>query len=201
MTGEVIVTPFPLAPMEPVAASRLPEGTDWAFQAKWDGIRLLAAVTRRGVRVCNRRGRDRTAAYPELGALRDLSGDEAVYDGEAVILAEGRPSFPLVMRRELAGRPGGPSLLYVLFDCLGYAGRDLRERPWEARQEVLAHGVRPGDCVRVAGWTRRGQVLWEATARAGWEGVVAKRLDSPYRQGARSGGWIKVKHRRRLDCV
>lgn len=181
-----------------------------AFQLKWDGVRMLAFLADGRVRLQNRRLRDRTATYPELSALSGaLRARQAILDGEVVVLREGRPCFPLVLRREqAAGAEAAARLASVLpaafaaFDLLYLDGADLTGRPWWARQELLSNRLDSrGAVVRLTGSTDDGPALWDAVVSRGLEGVVAKDRASPYVPGRGSRHWLKVKPRRRLDCV
>ncbi len=188
-----------------------PAGWPWddpafAFQPKWDGVRMLAFVSGEKVLLQNRKLRDRTAAYPELASLlpRQLRAREAILDGEAMVVAAGRPSFPAIMRREAASgaaalRPG-EVLRYAVFDLLHLDGRELCGHPWEARQEMLRARVEEGETIHLTGSTACGPALWKAVLREGGEGVVAKRVSSPYVSG-KSRHWLKIKARRRGDFV
>jgi DNA ligase D-like protein (predicted ligase) len=200
--------------MEPVSipapkgrASGWPwEDPGFAFQPKWDGVRMLAFLSRGRVRLQNRRLRDRTAAYPELASLPSrVQAEEAILDGEVMVLVRGRPSFPAVMRREgsASGPPvlrPGDHLLYAVFDLLHLDGRDLGDHPWRERQEILRSRLEEGGPLRLTPSTADGPALWEAVVQEGLEGVVAKRILSPYVSG-RSRHWLKVKPRRRGDFV
>jgi bifunctional non-homologous end joining protein LigD len=196
--------------MEPVTWPAPFDHPDWLFQPKWDGVRILAHVRGPEVRLINRRGRERTAHYPEIveGVRAVLRGQNAVLDGEMVVFWEGRPSFPRVMRRETAA-PGGPSLAvlrrtlpatYMVFDLLHLDGRELIGLELEARQELLRRHLVAGEPVLLTDSFDQGSRLFAAVEERGWEGVVAKRRGSPYRFG-KSPLWRKIKVRRRQPCV
>ncbi len=128
----------PISPMEPVPAAAVPSGGDWAFQVKWDGVRMLAFCRGGQVRLQNRRLRDRTPAYPDLtAALSAAVRSEAILDGEVVVLQGSRPSFPRVMERESAVAPATATALaarlpalFMAFDILYADGMDLTGRPF-----------------------------------------------------------------------
>lgn len=209
-----------IPPMEPVPVpppgERPPPGHPlidpaFAFQLKWDGVRMLAFLAGGRVRLQNRRLRDRTGVYPEFAGLgRLIAAREAILDGEVVVLQDGRPSFPRVLERELVAGPaaavraaGSRPAIFAAFDLLYLDGEDLTGRPWWARQELLRARAREdgGGLVHLAGAFTDGLALWAAVEAQGLEGVVAKRRTSPYLPGRRSPHWAKVKVRRRLDCV
>ena len=188
--------------LRPMLAGTVEEPFDdpaWAFELKWDGYRSLALVTSDGTLLRSRGGKDFTAAYPALGDLRRaLLCQEAVLDGEIVALdAGGRPDFGALQ----AGR--GP-VTYVAFDVLHVDGEWVEERPWSERREILASVVAPESPPRlimsdhVVG---TGRDLFALARQRGLEGVVAKRLDAPYRPGRRSQEWLKVKSRREAELT
>ncbi len=184
----------PIRPMEP---ERWPEPFDdprWQFEIKWDGIRCIAVAGPQGVRFYGRKGSDWTGRFPEVAG--ELAARRGVFDGELVVLEGGRPSFPAMLRR-LHRRQG--AVHYMVFDMLeDEDARDLRALALPLRQAELPAF---SGCVRrvppVAG---EGRTLFRAAEDAGLEGVVAKRLDSPYVQG-KSPLWRKVKCWRSLTCV
>ena len=193
------------------AAKRLPPGDDWAYEVKWDGVRAIADASGDALRISARRGTDATARYPELAALTDvLGGSGAVLDGEIVAFdAEGNPEFGLLQRRMNVSDPGRIRLrmadtpvTYVAFDLLALDGRPLLDQPYEARREALAAlGFDGPSWQAPSHHLGDGQAFLEATRARGLEGVVAKRLGSPYRPGRRSPDWVKVQNRRRQELV
>ncbi len=172
-------------------------------------VRALACLEDRRLRLHSRNLRDITGHYPELGGLADaLHAREALLDGEIVALdARGHPSFELLQRRmnlisESAVRRAARAtpVTYMAFDLLRLDGRWLIRRPWTRRRAALEALALEGSHWRTPAARRGdGTAFRAATARQGLEGVVAKRVDSPYEPGRRSGAWIKVKHRRSVD--
>jgi bifunctional non-homologous end joining protein LigD len=203
------------ARLEPMLARMAPlpkpPDDDWGFELKWDGIRVLGFADRGRWRMQSRRLEDVTPRYPELGAIAaELADRRAVLDGEVVALdPKGRPSFQLIQRRmgltsaaAIKARVRDTPVDYMIFDLLHLDGRSTRELPYLERRELLASLELEG-----ARWhTPRhhlggGADLFEAARRQGLEGVVAKRLDSPYRQGKRTGEWLKARVWRRQEFV
>jgi bifunctional non-homologous end joining protein LigD len=199
--------------LEPMLArsGRLPPDDGWAYEIKWDGVRAIGYAEGGRLRLASRNGRDITPRYPELRALgRALGAREAVLDGEVVAFdADGRPSFQRLQgRMHLTGEHAVRRLAerepvtYVIFDLLFLDGHSLMALPYAERRERLA-------ALQLAGPTWQtpahhvgdGAALLQATGAQGLEGVLAKRLDSPYAPGRRSQGWVKVKNYRRADVV
>src|SRR5262245_10525814 len=194
--------PRNLEPMLAKPATALPTDDGWAYEIKWDGIRALTYVAADGLRIAARRGTDHTPRYPELAALSQaLGGREAILDGEIVAFADsGRPSFQLLQRRlglsteaTIRVRAAATPATYVVFDLRWLDRRSLCREPYLRRRELLAELELDGDHWQTPGHhVGHGDRLWEAIMERGLEGVVAKRLESPYRPGQRSGEWLKV---------
>jgi bifunctional non-homologous end joining protein LigD len=184
----------------------MPVGDGWAMEVKFDGMRLQLRRDGRSVCLRSRPGRDCTDEFPELAGIeRVLRRHRVLLDGELVCLgADGNPDFASLRRRLRAPADRARRhaehwpVTYLAFDLLHLDGRSTRELPYERRRELLLDlgfddGVRwrtPRHFV-----TDSDRVL-AATREQGLEGVVAKRLGSPYLPGTRNGAWVKHKHRR-----
>lgn len=189
-----------VAPML-AAAGPLPAEAGWAFEYKFDGIRAIAYVDRGSVRLLSRNGNDVTGSYPEVQQLAGLlPGRRAILDGEIVALEPGdRPSFARLAARMHVASPSVTlvktvPVVYYVFDVLWLDGAPLVDLPYEQRRSRLvtlnldAGVVRtPPEFIGVDGST-----VLRAAESGGLEGVVAKRLSSPYRPGKRSADWTKV---------
>jgi bifunctional non-homologous end joining protein LigD len=183
----------------------LPEGPDWQFEVKWDGMRLLADVADGRVRLTTRTGRDVTAHFPELAEITHLAPD-VLLDGEVVLLAGGVPSFAALGERmhgvvdpaRVRARP----VTYMAFDVLRLYGVSLLDRPLVERRATLERLDLAGlSAVAPSPVYIDGPALLAATAQRGMEGVLAKRRASVYRPGRRSASWVKVTHRRTQTCL
>ena len=191
---------------------RLPRNeAGWGFEVKWDGVRAIAFCEPGRVRLQSRNLKDITSRYPEVRGLREALGAQpAVLDGEIVAFdEEGRPSFERLQQRmhvasEARVRRLAASLpvVYVVFDLLYLDGEDLMPLPYEQRRERLEALELAGPAWQVPAYHRgQGRALLAATRDQGLEGVVAKRLDSPYEPGRRSPAWVKVKNVHSEDFV
>ena len=188
--------------MRPMLAGIRDEPFDdpaWAFELKWDGYRALALVTSDGTELRSRSGRDLSASYPGLTDLRRrLLCQEAVLDGEVVVLdGDGAPDFNALQN----GR--GP-FTFVAFDLLHLEGRWIEDLPWTERRALLAEVVAPeaSPALIVSDHVEgHGTGLFALAAEKGLEGVIAKRMDAPYRPGRRVAEWLKVKARREMTAV
>ncbi len=182
---------------------------DWGFEVKWDGIRavLYSGKRGKGVTLENRHLRDITFKYPEL---QPLAGLNAIVDGEIVALgADGRPSFELLQGRmhlsteqAVRARLAAVPVRFMAFDLIWHKGRDLTELPYTERRKRLESLGLEGDHWQTPAWRQGdGSALLDAARAQRLEGVMAKRLDSPYCPGARTQHWLKIKVKMSQELV
>ena len=199
-----------LEPMLARLARELPVGEGWAFEHKWDGYRALLYADRGRLRLLSRRHIDYTARVPELAPVAPKMGSHRlILDGELVALtAGGRPSFQALQMRigpqfgpKPSGEPPRSELAYLIFDLLYLDGRSLLPLPYVERRAQLDELGLTGPSWWTPPYQLDGRTLLEESQTLGLEGVVAKKLASPYRPGARNGDWVKVKvPRTRRPC-
>lgn len=200
--------------IEPMKAKLgpLPGDDDaFAYEVKWDGIRAVARLDRGHLDLTGRNGTDYRPRYPELRPLgAALGSTRAILDGEIVAFDElGKPSFErLQSRMHLSGeaaikrRAKELPVTYVAFDLLWLDGHLTTGLPYRDRRRLLAGLELEGPSWRTpAHHEGDGAALLEATREQGLEGIVAKRLESVYEPGRRSGAWIKVKNVLRQEVV
>ncbi|MFA1722423.1 non-homologous end-joining DNA ligase [Xanthomonas campestris] len=172
-----------------------PDGAQWLHEIKWDGYRLLTDLVGGRAQLRSRNDQAWTDSFPEVAtAVQALPVRDARLDGELVVLdAQGRSDFS-ALQRAIDGTARQP-LRYLVFDLLGVAGVDLRATPLLERKQVLRAllGETPGTLAYSAHVIGRGPEVFAASADKGWEGIVSKRADAPYR-GGRSADWVKTKH-------
>ena len=207
-----VAMPERLVPMMARPSDDLPRPErGWSYEVKWDGVRAIAYVQPGRLRLESRNLNEITDAYPEVrGILTDLGMHEAVLDGEIVAFDDnGRPSFERLQSRMHVTSPnavrrlmGSTPVVYAIFDVLYLDGHSLMDLPYTERRERLEQLELGGPAWRVPSVHRdAGKRLLEATASQGLEGVVAKRLDSHYEPGRRTGAWLKIKHVHRQELV
>ncbi|HEV7869178.1 MAG TPA: ATP-dependent DNA ligase [Chthoniobacteraceae bacterium] len=204
----------PLAPMEALAVADIPAGDQWQYEPKWDGFRCLAFRDGSDVQLQSKSGQPLARYFPEVvAALLDLKAREFVLDGELVV-PQGRAfSFDALLQRvhpaasrvrKLAAET--PALL-IVFDLLADEhGQSLLEKPLRDRRPLLQEFSARYFHDRVR--TRLSPATTELQDAHGWledvgatlDGIIAKRLDLPYRSGERTG-MQKVKNYRSADCV
>lgn len=204
-----MVDRVPGAPLSPMLATTgsLPAGPGWSYEFKWDGVRVLSLFEGGPPRLYARSGALVTAAYPEIAGLSLPEG--SLLDGEMVVLDEaGRPSFTaLAERMHVRERARAHRLAaslpvtYMIFDLLRLAGTSLLDLPYAARRENLERLDLAGPHWMVPPTFLDGPATEAAARENRLEGVVAKRLNTPYLPGVRSPDWIKVKFDQTGDYV
>jgi bifunctional non-homologous end joining protein LigD len=193
--------PARLAPMLAETASAADFGSGWLAEPKLDGYRIIAHVEPRGVRLISRRGLDLSAPFPEV--LTDLGTQAApmIIDGELVALtSDGRASFNALQNRaqlttatQIGRAQRETPVVFIAFDLLHFAGVDLRGSPYTDRRRYLQQCLLPAPHLQVIHVAPDAAAVYAAALSAGFEGIVAKRLDSRYEPGKRSAAWLKVK--------
>ncbi|WP_036438557.1 ATP-dependent DNA ligase [Mycobacterium sp. URHB0044] len=166
------------------------KATQWAFEGKWDGYRLLVDADHGTLNLRSRRGRDVTREYPQLQALAaDLADHHVILDGEAVALDEsGVPSFG-----EMQNRARSTRVEFWAFDILSLDGRSLLRAKYSDRRRVLEALAEAGGLTVPEQLPGDGPEALEYARKHRWEGVIAKKRDSTYQPGRRSASWIKDK--------
>lgn len=172
-----------------------PDGERWLHEIKWDGYRLLADLHEGEVKLRSRNGLDWTADFPEVvQAVQALPVRDARLDGELVVLDDNGRSDFAALQRVIDGSSKKP-LRYIVFDLPGVAGVDISRAPLLERKALLKELI--GDAVGTLAFSEHvidhGPAVFEASGKAGFEGIVSKQIDAPY-VNARARSWVKVKH-------
>ena len=193
------------------AAAMPTDDERWSFEMKWDGVRAVVYIDGTDVRAMTRNDRDVIAGYPELLDLAKTVGRRRlVLDGELVAMdATGRPSFGQLQQRMHVTKPAQVALLrqqvpvsYLMFDLLHLNGKSLLSQPYTERRAALeALGLEGSSWAVPPAFPGPGADVLAAAKARGLEGVVAKRKDSVYEPGKRSGAWVKVKLERMQEVV
>src|SRR5712692_8250285 len=183
----------------------------WGFEFKWDGIRAEAYVEGGIVRLLSRSGENITARSPKIHPMgRALGSQEVILDGEIVALDDkGRPSFEEIQQRmglssesEIRRKMKEVPVTYMLFDVMWQDGHSLLKETYAGRRKKLEALKLKGASWQTPPSERGGgPAMVDASRKAGLEGVMGKKLDSPYEPGRRSGLWVKVKNRNRQEFV
>jgi len=181
-------------PMLLLRTDALPdEPARWAYQLKFDGYRAIAFKTGGRVHLRSRNDNDFSVRYPAVVRGLGKLPDETAIDGEIVALGDdGRPSFDALQNPGSSNAP----IVYYVFDVMVLGGRDVTGETLEARRELLERSVIPklAEPVRYMGeLDARLRDLLHSVKTQGFEGLVAKRRDSRYEPGRRSGAWMKMR--------
>lgn len=201
-----------LIPMRATLARDKPPGKDFTYELKLDGIRCIARKNQNKAQLYNRHGRDITRVYPDLvHELEHLKTPSFVVDGEIVALDEkGVPNFKRIAERAHLYRQLDIRLIqkrtpvtFVVFDLLAVGDYDVRPLSLSIRRSFLRRTITETKYVRIVDvFEGNGEALFAFCREHHLEGVVAKRLNSPYRSGAfRSDDWLKLKNERHDDFV
>jgi DNA ligase D-like protein (predicted ligase) len=183
--------------MECALVAKLPSGSQWLYEIKLDGFRAIA-VKSGHVKLFSRR-RKLFSQYPQIVEALDVIPDGTVLDGEIVALDdEGRPNFNLLQHSRTEAR----RVCYFLFDVLVFQNRDLTGLPLTERRALLKKFLKPSQRVRILDQFEVSAAdIVAAVRQQKLEGVVAKRKDSRYEAGKRSGSWIKYRVNRGQEFV
>jgi bifunctional non-homologous end joining protein LigD len=192
--------PSDIEPMKAQLADEPFDRPGWLFELKWDGFRAIAEIRQGKVSLYSRNQQDYIEEFaPVVEDLKRLNF-EAVLDGEVVVIDEqGHARFQLLQNYR---KTGEGTLLYYVFDILYLNGRDLRSLPLKRRKEILKQvlpdlpNIRYSDHIEA-----RGSEFYDLALRNGLEGIIAKDMNSPYTEGARSQRWLKIKISRRQEAV
>jgi bifunctional non-homologous end joining protein LigD len=195
--------------MEPVLSREPITGTDYVYQVKWDGIRILANIVDGQVTLHTRHGKVRTTIYPEITAiLASNYKKETLYlDGEMISLFDGKPDFFQVVKRDRIKTPSKIEqfvskipVSYVIFDMVKANERWLLDMPLEKRLALLEKYVSNSEKIQLCPTTENGESLFTYTKEKHWEGIVAKEKQGKYHIGQKHPTWRKIKHFQFIDA-
>ena len=180
---------------------RLPESKEWLYEVKLDGYRCLAGRDSTGATLWSRRGNLFTKQFPQIAQACERLPPNTLVDGEIVALdANGRISFNLLQHH----RSKAQALLFYVFDVLVYSGRSLMQEPLERRREILSEVFKDAKAAPIAlseSLDANADELVRVAKEFGFEGIIAKRKDSVYESGKRTGAWVKCRVNRGQEFV
>jgi len=180
---------------------------NWVFEIKWDGFRAISYINQT-LSIKSRNEKELKYNFPELEELTNLAPN-VVVDGEIVVMREGKPDFQALLERgksvspnEIERRKNQEPATYIVFDILEKNGESLTKLPLTERKKILQESVTEGKNVLVSDFIEeKGEAYYGLVLEKGLEGVVAKRKDSLYEEGLRTGSWLKIKEIKSCDCV
>lgn len=190
-------------------SAELPHDPGYAFEFKWDGYRAIVHREKGKIRIDSRRLHDVSTQFHQVThGGPELRGRDFVIDGEIVALdEENRPSFSLLQQHLRVPGSGrvldrAPPIVFFAFDLLRLDGKSLLREPYQTRRRMLDElDVRSDTWRSPPHEIDQGPAMLTVSQNLRLEGIVAKRLTSPYQPGARSPDWLKIKHRRRQEFV
>ena len=194
-------------PMLAKIAEKPFSNVDWIFEIKWDGFRAIAYVDDH-FSIKSRNGKELKFSFPELQQLIKLSKN-VVLDGEIVVMQEGKPDFQSLLKRsqsvlvgEIQRQAQLSPALYIVFDILEKDGISLMDLPLMKRKAILKDSLKEGVNVILSDFIEeKGEAYYYSALEKGLEGIVAKKKDSLYEEGLRTGSWLKMKELKSCDCV
>ncbi len=194
-------------PMLAKPVSKPFSGKDWIFEMKWDGFRAITYVDD-FFTVQSRNAKELKTFFPELDELKQLTKN-VVLDGEIVTMKQGKVDFHslqerghVISAREVERLQQKSPATFVVFDILEKDGQPLVDLPLMERKAILKESVKVGSHVIINDYVEeKGEQFYLAVLQQDLEGMVAKRKDSCYEQGLRTGSWLKVKNIKSCDCV
>ena len=176
-------------PMQALSATKLPTGPTWTYEVKLDGYRVEAMRINDRTALYTRRENSITT-FPEVISAMSFLPEGTVIDGELAALdAEGRPSFNLLQNF----RSRSSHVVFFAFDILFHEGRDLTGLPLSERRSLLRSVVEQSQHVSICKFATSQELMLAFVKEHGLEGVVAKRTDSRYEPGKRTGAWVKMR--------
>ena len=176
------------------------DDSEWIFEVKWDGYRAVAEIGPEQVKLYSRNGLSFELLYPRIvSALHSLKED-VVLDGEIVVFNErGKPDF---QKLQQYGDNQSASIVYYVFDCLRYQGKNITHLPLVDRKEIARRVIGESPIIRYSEHVIGNgvQFLKEMVAND-LEGMIAKRSDSRYVEGSRSRDWLKIKNHNTQEAI
>ena len=184
--------------MECLSTKKLPIGEQWTYEIKLDGFRVEAVRTENRVILYSKQGKLLTSQFMPIAFELEKLPPGTVIDGELVALdRDGVPRFNLLQNY----RSASAHLMYFVFDILMHKGKDVTKLPLSERRELLWSVVKRGNHVDLAAWSDDLETLEEFAREHRLEGIVAKRANSRYESGRRSGCWVKLRYNCRQEFV
>jgi bifunctional non-homologous end joining protein LigD len=187
------------------------DSEQYIFEPKWDGLRTILFLKDGKVELQNRNLRDVTLGFPEIQEVKEgIDAVEAIIDGEIVVLThKGLPSFQQLQPRFGITDPHEAQTLahntpatLVAFDLLHLNRKDTINLPVQQRKQMLRKILHEGPFLLYSDHiASKGKQFYKLAKRKGFEGVVAKKIDSKYTPGLRSSEWIKMKSTETIDCI
>ena len=182
-----------IAPQLATLKSKAPVGNKWLHEIKYDGYRLQIHLNK-GAQIYTRNGHDWTNRFPVIAGAFDIPVERAIFDGEVVVVHEGRTNFSELQADLASGKQR--RMAFYAFDLLYFEGFDLRKSPQVERKRVLKmlfdETKLQAPILYSEHMLTDGNEMFAASCKLGFEGIISKNAEAPYRSD-RNEGWLKVK--------
>lgn len=190
--------------MEPVLVQKMEPKSDYLYQVKWDGVRIITEMEHNHVQMYTRNGKDRTNTYQEIKheiINKFASQTKTVLDGEMIAWKGQKPDFFQVMKRDrlkdslkIEAAVLHNPVNYIIFDVLCWQGTWLTDQPLWKRLERLEKEFQGGEYIQVCPSYDQADELIHLTKENNWEGIVCKERNGLYHIGEKHPTWQKYKH-------
>ncbi|HMG89729.1 MAG TPA: DNA ligase D [Chryseolinea sp.] len=176
------------------------DNPDWLFEVKWDGYRAIAEMNKGEAKFYSRNGLSFHELYPEVAAELKKIKKDCIIDGEVVVLDEhGKPSF---QKLQQFGMKRDFPILYYVFDCLSYNGKDITDKPLVERKKILKKLLPKSNILKYSEHIPADGIrFYKESKKLNLEGIMAKRADSVYEIGRRTTNWLKVKNHNTQEAI
>ena len=176
------------------------DNKDWLFEIKWDGYRAISEINDGDIRLYSRNGNSFKNAYPLVVSALEKIKHNVVLDGEIVVLdEEGKSDFQKLQHYE--DNTQYP-ICYYVFDVLEIDGKKTHELPLVKRKQLLKKIIPKSSVLKYSDHiVGSGISFFKAAQQSNLEGIMAKKADSEYSEGARTGDWLKIKHHKSDEVI
>lgn len=196
--GKKAAMPKKASPMLCTLTKSVDTNPEYLYEIKWDGYRIIAFVNGKTVKMNSRSGLDYTTKYPPVAKALSATKHKMVVDGEVVVFNdEGMPDFDSLQNYNGHNTP----ISYCVFDILWCDGYNLKGLPLVERKAILKGIVGDSTVLKYSESFDDGAGLYDLMIEKNLEGIVAKKRDSEYREGARDNDWLKTPTRKRQEFV
>jgi DNA ligase D-like protein (predicted ligase)/DNA ligase D-like protein (predicted polymerase)/DNA ligase D-like protein (predicted 3'-phosphoesterase) len=210
LTSSKFIDPYKsvVSPMLAGVRKSLPkEESDYLYEIKWDGIRVIIFVDGDTVRIQSRSGRDISDQFPEITSINFCRVQHAIFDAELVCLDEkGRPVFSDIIGRmhrtgNIQSATKSKSVYLYIFDCLQIDAKPMIKLPFIKRRDMMRAILKYGNQIRESELFEDGTQLLAAAKANELEGIMVKKKNAKYHFGSRSEAWQKIKFRQTMECI
>lgn len=198
LSGEKKLKKF-ITPMLAKSHDKPFDGIDWAFEIKWDGYRAIADLRNEPL-LYSRNGLDFSQKFKKVFNQLKLQDHLMVLDGELVAYDHhGKPNFQWL--QQIGDKPN-LIIVYQVFDILWLNGHSTENLTFLERKELLKEALKETEIIKYCDHVlEKGKEFYQGIENLGLEGMIAKKTESTYSEGARSSEWLKIKTQQTDEVV